>query len=347
MKANQITHYETARRALADAVRVDEVKEVLDKSAAMTEYARRARDGELMGNSTKLRCYAEHRLGEIMDEERKAGRLAKAGRRSRIGSAKDPIFKTLADRGVDKHLADRARKAAAMDEEQFARAVEKKVKIAVAAVENDKAVIAAARAERHAEKKKRRAEREAALANKLLALPDKKYAVIVADPEWKFEVWSEKGLSNTSADNHYRTSRLDAIKARDVPSIAADDCVLFLWATVPMMPQALEVMAAWGFKYVSHIAWVKNRAGTGYWFRGKHELLLVGTKGDIPAPVEGTQAESVLMAKVGKHSAKPEDALKVVEKYFPHLPRIELNRRGKPRRGWDAWGEEAELEAAE
>ena len=67
--------------------------------------------------------------------------------------------------------------------------------------------------------------------------------------------------------------------------------MLFLWATAPMLPQALEVMAAWGFKYKSHMVWVKDRTGTGYWFRNAHELLLVGTKGRIPAPAPGMQMD--------------------------------------------------------
>jgi N6-adenosine-specific RNA methylase IME4 len=54
--------------------------------------------------------------------------------------------------------------------------------------------------------------------------------------------------------------------------------VLFLWGTVPMTPQALEVMAAWGFKYVSNVVWVKDKAGTGYWYRNQHETLFVGTR---------------------------------------------------------------------
>ena len=190
-----------------------------------------------------------------------------------------------------------------MSEEKFEAAVEKAAKIAVAAAEGDKAVITEARAERHRIKKQMRAQREKALATKLAALPDKKYAVILADSEWKFETWSEKGLDATSADNHYPTSVLDDIKKRDVPSIAAKDCVLFSWTTVPFLQQALEVMTAWGFKYVSHFAWHKrykseSQAGTGYWNCNKHELLLIGTRGHIPAPAEGTQFESIFEAAV-------------------------------------------------
>jgi N6-adenosine-specific RNA methylase IME4 len=196
--------------------------------------------------------------------------------------------------------------------------------------------------ERQAEKLEARVQREAALGAKQLALPDRRYGVIVADPEWKFEFYSPRGSLNSSADNHYETSALDVIKARDVPSIAADDCVLFLWATVPMLPHALEVMVAWGFLYVSNFAWAKDKAGTGYWNRNQHELLLVGRKGNVPAPAPGMQWPSVIEAPVADHSAKPEKFLELIEAYFPTLPKIELNRRGPARAGWDAWGHEAE-----
>jgi N6-adenosine-specific RNA methylase IME4 len=187
-------------------------------------------------------------------------------------------------------------------------------------------------------KRANRERREGDLAAKQLALPDKKYGVILADPEWRFEVYSEKGMLAV-ADNHYPTSHLDDIKAREVASIAADDCVLFLWATVPMLPQALMVMSAWGFTYKSNFSWVKPRAGTGYWNRNRHELLLVGTRGNVPAPAPGTQWDSVIEAPTGRHSEKPEAAYDLIESYFPSLPKIELNAR-RSRHGWDAWGNE-------
>jgi N6-adenosine-specific RNA methylase IME4 len=206
----------------------------------------------------------------------------------------------------------------------------------------DATVTAVVREITYGSKAERRAAREMELGKKQLALPDKKYGVILADPEWQFEFYSPRGSVNSSADNHYETSPLDVIKARDVPSIAADDCVLFLWATVPMLPHALEVMAAWGFLYVSNFAWVKDKTGTGYWSRNQHELLLIGRKGDIPAPAPGMQWPSVIEAPVAGHSAKPEKFLELIEAYFPTLPKIELNRRGPARAGWDAWGNEAE-----
>jgi N6-adenosine-specific RNA methylase IME4 len=186
----------------------------------------------------------------------------------------------------------------------------------------------------------RRQKREQELADKLQALPTKTYAVILADPEWQWEAWSEKGLTNSSAQNHYPTSVVDAIKARNVAAIAADDCVLFLWATAPMLPQAIEVMVAWGFTYKTQCVWAKDKAGTGYWFRNMHELLLVGTRGKPPAPLEGTQWESLVAAPRGKHSEKPQAFYELIEAYFPLLQKVELNAR-KARAGWDCWGNEA------
>lgn len=190
-------------------------------------------------------------------------------------------------------------------------------------------------------KKENRSNKEKVLAGLQLALPNKRYGVIYADPEWRFEVYSRETGMDRAADNHYPTSETDKICARPVKGIAANDCALFLWATVPMLPDALRVMDAWGFAYKSHIIWKKNRIAHGYWFRNQHELLLVGTRGDgLPAPAHGTQFPSVIEANVGAHSQKPEEFYLVIESYFPNLPKIELNAR-RARDGWDAWGLEA------
>jgi N6-adenosine-specific RNA methylase IME4 len=192
-------------------------------------------------------------------------------------------------------------------------------------------------------KQERRAERERELAARTIAAAEalgaagKLYGVLYADPPWDWETWSEKGMSRAPG---YPTMTLDAIKALKVP--AAPDCVLLMWATVPMLPQALEVMAAWGFTYRSHFVWLKDKSGTGYWNRNRHELLLVGTRGNVPAPAPGEQIDSVLEAPRGAHSEKPEIFQALVEAMFPHTPKLELFARGGPVSWWDRWGNEAE-----
>jgi N6-adenosine-specific RNA methylase IME4 len=183
----------------------------------------------------------------------------------------------------------------------------------------------------------RRVDRERALGAKIAALPVKRYGVIYADPPWRFEPYSRDTGMDRAADNHYPTMDTEAIRRLEIP--AARDCVLFLWATVPMLDQALGVVAAWGFTYKSHFVWVKDRLGTGLWTRNKHELLLIGTRGTIPAPEQGRQYESVITAPVARHSSKPFVMHEMIEEMFPHLPRIELFARERFE-GWDAWGNE-------
>lgn len=163
------------------------------------------------------------------------------------------------------------------------------------------------------------------------------YGVIYADPPWRFEPYSRDSGMDRAADNHYPTMTLEDIVNMKVP--AAEDCVLFMWATVPMLKGALIVMEAWGFDYKSHFVWVKDHAGTGYWSRNSHELLLVGTHGNIPAPAPGQQYDSVITAAAGEHSAKPFAFREAIEDMFPTLPRLEMFAR-QSWDGWDSWGNE-------
>jgi N6-adenosine-specific RNA methylase IME4 len=341
--------YLKAMAALDAVVSFVEAKDIRDKAIAMEVYALHAKDADLASKAVEAKKRAERKIGQLIAIDREAGRLAKGGgdQRSDHRGARDPGDpKTLEDQGVDKNLAKRAREAWAMTEPEFQAYVEKYCKRAIAAAEGDREAIREARVEVQREKKARRQVREVELGSKQQALPEKKYGVILADPEWRFEVWSRDTGMDRSADNHYPTSVAAVIAARDVPSIAANDCALFLWATVPMMPQALMVMSAWGFDYRSHFVWVKDKFGTGYWNRNRHEILLLGIRGSPPCPSPGDQWESVLEARTMVHSEKPALFYKLIEAYFPHLPKIELNARQR-RDGWDAWGFEAPAEVVE
>ena len=190
-------------------------------------------------------------------------------------------------------------------------------------------------------KTQKRATRERELGTKQRALPKAKFGIILADPEWPFEPWSRVTGMDRAADNHYPTSCLEVIASRPVESIAADDAVLFLWATVPMLPQAIIVMGAWGFDYKSSFVWTKDKIGTGYWNRNQHEYCLLGARGKPPAPAPGALKSSVIEAPVREHSRKPDDLLEYIDGWYPTLPKIELNRRGPARKGWAAWGNES------
>jgi N6-adenosine-specific RNA methylase IME4 len=195
-------------------------------------------------------------------------------------------------------------------------------------------------------KQAHRARKEIDLAAKIRALPDRRFGLILADPPWRFEVRSRETGLDRDAANHYPVMTLDKIKTLDVPSIAANDCVLALWGTAPMILHAHETMSAWGFAYRSQAIWVKDRIGLGFWFRGKHEHLLLGVRGNPPAPAPGMNFPSVFEARAREHSRKPDEAYAILEAYFPTVPRVELfARAGTARPGWSYWGPEAPEEA--
>ena len=329
----ELTLYNNARTALEAARTVDEVKDIRDRALAMQVYAKQAGDRELINHATEIRYRAERKAGQMLKQMKDEGKRVVTGRRQK--GAKEP---TLSELGVSKEQSSHWQKLSELPDDVY----EKRL---AAAQKRMNDVFDLTSEERTAEKKARRVEREEALAQQIRALPSKRYGLILADPEWKFVPYNEETGNDRSAANHYATSMLKQIKERDVPSIAADDCCLALWATVPMLPQALEVMEAWGFEYRSHAVWLKDRVGTGYWYRNAHELLLIGVKGEVPAPAPGTQWESAFDGAVGEHSEKPAEAYAMLEEYFPTLPKIELNARVR-RFGWDAWGAEAPVEEA-
>lgn len=165
------------------------------------------------------------------------------------------------------------------------------------------------------------------------------FDLLCADPPWRFENYSVKGQAK-GPEPHYPTMALDDIKALPVGELAARDSLLWLWATAPMLPQALEVMDAWGFAYTTCSAWHKTTEhgktafGTGYVFRSAMELVLVGKRGE---PHTTRSVRNIIVGKAREHSRKPEEAFEAAERLMPNARRVELfSRQSRP--GWSAWG---------
>ena len=144
---------------------------------------------------------------------------------------------------------------------------------------------------------------------KHLPFPDKKYGIIYADPPWSY---SDKGC-NGAAEAQYPCMKIDEICALPVKDIAAPDSVLFLWATYPMLREALKTIEAWGFTYKSiAFQWVKvNRSGGGFfyglgrWTRGNTEPCLLATKGK-PSRVSNSVSQ-LIFSPIQQHSKKPDE----------------------------------------
>jgi N6-adenosine-specific RNA methylase IME4 len=181
-----------------------------------------------------------------------------------------------------------------------------------------------------------RMEKFAEISKTNAALPEQRYPVVYADPPWKFEPFNEETGGERSVP--YPVMDLDELKA--MPISAMDDCVLFMWSTNSHLGDAVDLVRAWGFTLKTTAVWVKPSIGLGYLLRNRHELLLIATRGDIPAPLPEQRPDSVIEAPRGEHSAKPVEAYEMIERMYPNLPRIELFSRS-PREGWAAWGNQS------
>jgi N6-adenosine-specific RNA methylase IME4 len=174
------------------------------------------------------------------------------------------------------------------------------------------------------------------------------YDFIMADPPWDYETWSEKGATR-GGKAHYATMPLPDIQALPVSHLARGDCCLFLWACWPMLPQAIETLGAWGFKYATGGVWHKKTVhgktafGTGYRVRCSSEPWLLGFVGNPP---NSRSHRNVIEGATREHSRKPEEAYRWAEAYMPGAWRVELfSRQARP--NWDSWGNETGKFAAE
>ncbi|MBS0494293.1 MAG: S-adenosylmethionine-binding protein [Proteobacteria bacterium] len=236
---------------------------------------------------------------------------------------------------VDKGLIDvtNASLVAMLPAEKQAEVV---AKGAPAMQEAAKEVKVAKASEKQAAKLKEKAQVIAALRAKNKPLPvggGKRYGLIYADVPWDH-------LGPLGAP--YPTMTDEEIGAMPVEGMAEDDAVLFFWATASTLPNALEIIKKWGFTYKTHAVWTKGESGMGGYFRTNHEVLMLATRGKPPRVVDGTQPQSSFYEDRREHSRKPEKAYEMIQAMYPGLTKLEMFCRGKPRAGWDGWGNQCE-----
>ena len=169
---------------------------------------------------------------------------------------------------------------------------------------------------------------------------EKKYKTIYADPPWR-EVGG--GKIKRGADKHYPLMKTrDIIGMKDmINRISDDNCHLYLWTTNTFLRDGLKVMEEWGYRYITTITWAKDRFGLGQYYRGQTEHCLFGAKGKPPYKIidgKRQQGTTLINAKRTKHSKKPTEMYKYIEKvsYPDYLEMFARNKRD----GWDSWGNE-------
>lgn len=162
---------------------------------------------------------------------------------------------------------------------------------------------------------------------------NKKYRVIYADPPWSYNDKQDTGMLG-GAVKHYTTMQLDDICALPVP--AADNAVLFMWVTSPLLEDSFKVINAWGFKYKSSFVWDKVAHNMGHYNSVRHEFLLIATKGSCTPDVKKLY-DSVVSIERTEHSRKPKEFREMIDTLYPVGERLEMFAREAPE-GWDVWG---------
>jgi N6-adenosine-specific RNA methylase IME4 len=165
------------------------------------------------------------------------------------------------------------------------------------------------------------------------------YSCILMDPPWPER---GGGKIKRGADKHY-----PLLKCREMPRVIyqsgmwwpAEDAHLWMWSTNTYLPDALWLIEALGFRYLTNAVWTKPRIGLGQYLRGQHELLLLATKGrGVAVRTEAKNLPSLIIQTEKKlaHSQKPEAAYSLIEQRTTG-PRLEMFARAS-REGWDSWG---------
>jgi N6-adenosine-specific RNA methylase IME4 len=185
-------------------------------------------------------------------------------------------------------------------------------------------------------------------ADLLACAKGQRFSTILADPPWQFQNRTGKVAPEHKRLNRYGTMTLDEIKALPVSQVAANRSHLYLWVPNALLPEGLQVMDSWGFRYVSNIVWHKIRKdggsdgrGVGFYFRNVTELLLFGVRGkDVRTLPPGRSQVNMLQTRKREHSRKPDEQYALIEQ-CSWEPRLEMFSRGV-RPGWTVWGNQAD-----
>ena len=334
MTDNALVRLSAAAQALVEAKDLNEVKQIRDLAQAAGVYARAAKLGlDAQNTAAEIKLRAERKAGEMLAQlEREPGKYGISVNSSNVGRVHSEYQLVLSDTGTSRQEANRWQTEATMPEEVF------EAHIAEAKAERKElttaGVLEEVRSLTQAENRKGRV--DSIIAKNKPLDTGKRYSVIYADPPWQY---SNSGF-NESAESQYATMPTEDIckMSEQVEKWATPETVLFLWATNPMLPDALKVMSAWGFEYKTNMAWIKDKGrGKGWFLKSKHELLLIAVKKNTPHPQE--RPDSCFEAERGTvHSKKPEMVYEIIESMYPGN-KIELFARNS-RIGWESWGNE-------
>lgn len=311
-----LQHFDNAKREIALANTIDEVKQIRDQAEALRQYIRQQGASlEMQNHAAEIKLRAERRAGEMLKEtEKNPGNLLR-------GNTMQPREETptLEELGISKIQSHRWQLEAEIPEEKFEQFIAE-TKAASEELTSRAALSIAARI-RNEKKKETTSD---------TTIPNGLFDVIVIDPPWPYG--GQYSSTGHRVASPYPEMPIEEIIALDIP--AADNCILWLWTTNRFMHEAHHILEAWAFEPKTILTWFKMRTGVGHWLRGDTEHCILAVRGS--PKITHTSQSTALMAKATDHSRKPDDFLVLVESLCPGA-KLEMFAR-KKREGWESWG---------
>ena len=326
MTENSLVIFTQAAKMLVEATTIQKAKELKDLALTAQDWVTRKKMGEQSIQHCRSYAFdAEKRMGELLKAtERNPGTQPS---KKDGGTMEEPPsnIPTLSDLGVTKKESSDAQFLASLPEAEFEEVKSGKT-----------SKKAAKKKHKQKEKEKTRQSYLEELQQIRLTTPEIKVkpSLVLADPPWKYEY---SVANNRKIENHYETMIHDDLINHKPDT--ADDCILLMWATAPKLAEAIDLLSQWGYEYRTCAVWDKEKIGMGYWFRGEHELLLVGIKGNVSPPQPSDRRSSMFRETRTKHSKKPESVYEWIESSFPEHEKLEMYCRS-PRAGWQHLGNE-------
>ena len=319
-----INKLEQALNMLQEVKEIDEIKQIINQTEALRNYARAQKlSTEIQQDITEYNLYAIRQMGIISKN------LTKFKNQYACPNDGHAKTKILYDAGIDRRRAAEAEKFASVNEQEF-------MKIIKAKRESDN--LSKSEVAREIRNKFIKLQRENIILNTPQEL-NSKYNVILADPPWEYDFTASE---NRSIENHYPLITTEKLYNLYIPS--AEDSVLFLWSPASQIQNALQLMNAWGFIYKTSAVWDKEIIGMGYYFRNKHEMLLIGIKGEFKPPLPENRPPSLYKERRTVHSKKPDYFNSMIETMYPNCQYLELFARQQYNDKWTAWGNQIEQE---
>jgi len=324
---------DVARKALAAAKNIPDVKKLHDQARTAVEYYKRRREysHESAADAAELAIRAERRLGELLAAEGdRRGALAEKGRKSQGGTSL-PL-----PEGISRSQSHRWQLVATVPTKDFEAHVE-----SVREKQETVTTTGLVRlAKEQGREKRRDVNREKVQNATDPTLGGAKFATIVVDPPWD---WGDEGDADQlgRARPTYATKTLDEIRAHPIGELSDVDCHLYLWITNRSLPKGFDLLTSWGFRYITCLTWCKPSIGMGNYFRGSTEHVLFGVNGsqELKRKDVGTWFQA---PRGNQHSAKPNEFYTLVESCSPG-PYLDVFGR-TTRDGWTVWGEDSVAE---